>query len=104
MSTDTLPTTGPVHVVAEVLATKRVGAFHHLSLVAPGVGERSRPGSFLAVSVGDGHLGRRALWIHRVAPKAGPRGVVEVVVETRGPGPRALAGLRAGARVDVTGP
>jgi len=96
--------TGPVHVHAEVLAAKTVGAYHHLSLVAPGVGERSRPGSFLAVSVGGAHLGRRAFWIHRVAPMGGHRAVVEVVVEERGPGTRALAALPPGARVEVTGP
>jgi dihydroorotate dehydrogenase electron transfer subunit len=95
---------GPVHVTAEVLAVKRLGAYHHLSLVAPGVGERSRPGSFLAVSVGGGHLGRRAFWIHRVGPMGGHRAVVEIVVGVRGPGTRALAALPAGARVEVTGP
>ncbi|WP_180923669.1 hypothetical protein [Nocardioides marinisabuli] len=68
----------PVHVVAEVLASKRIGAFQHLTLVAPGVGERFRPGTFLAASVGSpgdpagrSHLGRRALWIHQVRPLAG---------------------------------
>ena len=95
---------GPVHGPAEVLAVKTVGAFHHLSLVAPGVGERSRPGSFLAVSVGDGHLARRPFWIHRVGPMGGHRAVVEIVVEPRGPGSRALAALPAGAHLEVTGP
>ncbi|HEY3528398.1 MAG TPA: hypothetical protein VGK78_04560 [Nocardioides sp.] len=111
------PTTGPmaqptthatetraVHTTAEVLATKTVGAYQHVSLVAPGVGERSRPGSFLAFSIGDGHLARRAFWIHRVVSMGGHRAVVEIVVEPRGPGSRALAGLPAGARVEVTGP
>jgi dihydroorotate dehydrogenase electron transfer subunit len=96
--------TGPVHVTAELLATKAVGAFHHLSLVAPGVGERSRPGSFLAVSVGDGHLARRAFWIHRVGPMGGHRAVVEIVVEPRGPGSHALTALPIGAEIAVTGP
>ena len=104
MTTATRTATGPVHVTAEVLATKSVGAFHHLSLVAPDVGERSRPGSFLAVSVGDGHLARRAFWIHRVGPMGGHRAVVEIVVEERGVGSRALAALPAGAPVAVTGP
>jgi dihydroorotate dehydrogenase electron transfer subunit len=98
------PTAGPLHVTAEVLATKAVGAFHHLSLVAPGVGERSRPGSFLAVSMGDGHLARRAYWIHRVGPMGGHRAVVDVVVEPVGAGSRALAALPAGARIAMTGP
>jgi dihydroorotate dehydrogenase electron transfer subunit len=97
-------TIGPVHVTGEVLATKTIGAFHHVSLVLPGVGERSRPGSFLAVSVGDGHLARRAFWIHRVGPMGGHRAVVEIVVEPRGTGTRALAALPVGAAVAVTGP
>jgi dihydroorotate dehydrogenase electron transfer subunit len=95
---------GPLHVSAEVLAAKTVGAYRHLSLVAPGVGERSRSGSFLAVSVGDGHLARRAFWIHRVGPMGGHRAVVDIVVEPRGAGSRALAALPVGARLSVTGP
>jgi len=46
------PPDGPLHVRGEVLAAKTAGAFRHLTLVAAGIGERSRPGSFLAVSVG----------------------------------------------------
>jgi dihydroorotate dehydrogenase electron transfer subunit len=95
---------GPAHVTAEVLAVKSVGAYRHVSLVAPGVGERSRPGSFLAVSVGDGHLARRCFWIHRVGPMGGHRAVVEIVVEPRGAGSRALAALPVGSRLAVTGP
>src|SRR5690348_6005865 len=100
----TSPEHGPLHVSAEVLAVKSVGAFHHLSLVAPEVGERSRPGSFLAVSLNDGHLARRAFWVHRVGPMAGHRAVVELVVEPRGAGSRAVAGLLPGARLPLTGP
>jgi dihydroorotate dehydrogenase electron transfer subunit len=95
---------GPVHVTAEVLAAKTVGAFRHLSLVAPGIGESSRPGSFLAVSVGDARLARRPFWIHRVGPMGGHRAVVDIVIEPRGPGSRELAGLEPGAAVQVTGP
>jgi dihydroorotate dehydrogenase electron transfer subunit len=100
----TSPPVGPVHTTAEVLAARTAGAFTHLSLVAPGIGERSRPGSFVALTVGEGHLARRALWIHRVAPMGGHRAVVEVVVEPRGPGTRALASLTTGSRVWITGP
>jgi dihydroorotate dehydrogenase electron transfer subunit len=103
MTTAAVPVTGPVHLSAEVLATKKVGAFHHLHLVAGDVGERSRPGSFLAVSLA-GHLARRAFWIHRVGPMGGHRAVVEIVVEPRGAGSRALATLPVGARLAVTGP
>ena len=65
----------PLHVTGEVLATKRMGAYRHLTLVAPGIPERFRPGTFVAVSVGGDpgrtHLARRAYWIHRVKPSAG---------------------------------
>jgi dihydroorotate dehydrogenase electron transfer subunit len=95
---------GPLHVTGEVLAAKTVGAHRHLTLVAPGIGERSRPGSFVAVSTGDARLGRRALWIHRVRPMGGHRATLDVVVEPRGSGTRWLAGLVPGAAVEVTGP
>ncbi|MBO0846776.1 MAG: hypothetical protein J2P22_15320 [Nocardioides sp.] len=95
---------GPLHTTAEVLAARTVGAFTHLNLAAPGIGERTRPGSFIALTVGEGHLARRALWVHRVAPMGGHRAVLEVVVEPRGTGTRALATLPPGSRVWVTGP
>ncbi|NYD42056.1 dihydroorotate dehydrogenase electron transfer subunit [Nocardioides panaciterrulae] len=95
---------GPVHVTAELLATKRIGAHHHLTLVAPGVPERFRPGTFIAVSVGESHLARRALWIHRVRPVGGYGAAVEVVVEPRGVGGSWLTRLAPGARLEVTGP
>jgi dihydroorotate dehydrogenase electron transfer subunit len=95
---------GPLHLTGEVLAAKTVGAHRHLTLVAPGIGERSRPGSFVAVSTGDARLGRRALWIHRVRPVGGHRAALDVVVEPRGSGTRWLAGLVPGAAVEVTGP
>ncbi|MBZ5733846.1 hypothetical protein K8Z61_05005 [Nocardioides sp. TRM66260-LWL] len=98
-----------VHVTAEVLMTKRIGAHQHLTLVAPGVGELVRPGSFLAASIGrpgeaTAHLARRPLWIHKVQPMAGYGATVQVVVEPVGPGTRWLAGLAVGDRLDVTGP
>ena len=55
----------PVHVDGEVVATKRVGAYRHLTLTAPGVPEHFRAGNFVAVSV-EGHVARRPLWVHRV--------------------------------------
>jgi dihydroorotate dehydrogenase electron transfer subunit len=98
------PPDGPLHVRGEVLAARTAGAFRHVTLLAPGVGERSRPGSFLAVSVGEATLARRALWIHRVRAVGGHRAAIEVVVEPRGPGTRWLAALPPGAPLEVTGP
>ena len=62
-STQTRPAHTPLHVRGEVLSTKRIGAYRHLTLVAPGIAERHRPGTFVAVSVGHtrprAHLARQ---------------------------------------------
>ncbi|MBF4163189.1 iron-sulfur cluster-binding protein [Nocardioides acrostichi] len=96
------------HVRAEVLASKRIGAYQHLTLVAPGVGERFRPGSFAAVSVGPAgeraRLARRPFWIHQVRPLGGYAATVQLVVEPRGEGSRWLASRQRGDRVEMTGP
>lgn len=98
------PERTPVHVTAEVLTSKRLGAYRLLTLAAPGVPDRFRPGTFVACSTGEGRLGRRALWIHRVKPTGGYGATLEVVVDPVGPGTRWLAGLPVGARFEVTGP
>ncbi len=98
---------GPVQVTGEVLSVKRVGAYHHLTLVAPGVAERFRPGSFLSVAVGgelSDRLLRRAFSIHRVRPTGAYGGTVEVVFAVNGPGTAWLSRTTAGAPVDVVGP
>ncbi len=61
-----------LHVTGEVLDTKRTGAYRHLTLVAPGVAERFRPGTFVAVTLADSaRLARRSYWIHQVRPVGG---------------------------------
>lgn len=96
--------TGPLHVTATVLTSRRVGAYTHLVLVAPGVAERLRPGTFVAVSVDGGRLARRAYWIHRARSAGGHGLTLEIVVEEVGPGSRWLAAQPAGARLELTGP
>ena len=46
---------GPVHVTGELLATKKVGAYRHLTLVAPGIAEGFRPGNFVRRLGGESH-------------------------------------------------
>lgn len=94
----------PVHTTGEVLASKRVGAYQHLTVVAAGIAERFRPGTFVALSVDDTRLARRAMWIHGVRSVGGYGPALQLVVEPRGPGTRWLAALPVGARVEVTGP
>ncbi|UUZ58955.1 hypothetical protein [Nocardioides sp. B-3] len=77
---------GPLHVTGEVLATKKAGAYRHLTITAPGIPHRFRAGNFVAVSVRDGRLARRALWIHRVKESGAFGPTLDVVVSATGPG------------------
>ena len=105
--TGTAPETGPVQVVGEVLGVRRSGLYHHLTLVAPGVPERFRPGTFVAVTVGGAMSEttlRRPLPVHRVRPTGSHGGTVECVFEATDAGTRWLAAAAPGTPVDVVGP
>ena len=94
----------PVHVVGELLATRKVGAHRHLTVAAPGVPEQFRAGNFVAVSVGEGHLARRAMWIHRVKQTGAFGPTLDLVLSVSGSGTAWLAERPVGARLAVTGP
>ena len=94
---------GPVHVTGEVVASKRIGGYRHLTLTAPGVPERFRAGTFVAVTVA-GHVARRALWVHRVRASSAFGPTIDVVVETRGSGTEWLAAQPVGTKIAITGP
>lgn len=108
MSTDVPGSRAPLHVTGEVLSVKRIGAYRHVTLVAPGVAERFRPGNVVAISVGDvvprGLLARRSFWIHRVRPTGAHGATLEVIVDPRGIGSSWFAGLAQGGQVELTGP
>ena len=100
-------TGGPLQVQGQVLSLKRVGAYHHLTLVAPGVAERTRPGQFAALAIGDrtsAQLLRRAFSIYRVRASGVYGGTVEVVFAVHGAGTEWLSRLRQHDPVDVGGP
>ncbi|MEU7876868.1 dihydroorotate dehydrogenase electron transfer subunit [Microbispora bryophytorum] len=95
----------PVQVTGTVLTTRRVDAYHALTVVAPGIADRFRPGHFVTVAVGgrdSSLLTRRAFTIHDVKPDYG--GTVELVFGVRGPGTAWLADLRARDTLDLVGP
>lgn len=102
----------PVHVVGDLLSTRRVGAFHYLTIGAPGIAQRFRPGTFVALSIGGPlgssvsttHLARRGYWIRRVTQVGGYPAGVEIVVQPDGAAGRWLASLEPGAHLEVTGP
>jgi dihydroorotate dehydrogenase electron transfer subunit len=93
-------------VRAEVLSTRRLGAYHSITLVAPEVAERARPGQFLAVRMPEGRefLLRRHFAIHQASRRGGWAGTLEFVVEPSGPGTTWLGSVRAHEFLDVIGP
>ena len=100
-------------VTGELIATHRVGAYHHLTFVAPGVAELAEPGQFVALAVGgdtSANLLRRcfsiyrASSIHRVSPGGAHGGTVDIVVAARGPGTRWLTSLGTQQEVNIVGP
>ncbi|MBC6465442.1 dihydroorotate dehydrogenase electron transfer subunit [Actinomadura alba] len=95
----------PVQAPGTVLTVRKVEAYHAMTLVAPAVAERFRPGQFVALAVGGEHtsrLRRRCFAVYEVKSDYG--GSVEFVFSARDAGTRWLAGRRARDSVDVIGP
>ena len=96
-----------VQVRGEVLSTRRVGEYHQVTLVAPGVAEQVRPGHFVALAVGgetSAHLLRRAFSVYRTQDRGVYGGTIDIVIAEHGPGTRWLAHVRPHDSVDVVGP
>jgi dihydroorotate dehydrogenase electron transfer subunit len=95
----------PAQVSATVLTVRRVDAYYAMTVVAPGIAARFRPGQFVAVAVGGPQtpmLLRRAFSIHEVRPDHG--GTVEFVFAVAGPGTQWLSERRTRDTLDVAGP
>jgi len=96
-----------VQVRGEVLSARRVGDYHAVTVVAPGIADGARPGQFVALGVGGEHssmLLRRAFSIYRVQERGVYGGTVEIVFSVHGKGTAWLAGLHAHDPVDIVGP
>ncbi len=99
--------TGVVQVAGELIATRRVGAYQHLTFVAPGIAELARPGQFVALAVGgdtSANLLRRCFSIHKVSPSGTYGGTVDIVVAAHGPGTTWITRLALHDEVDIVGP
>ncbi len=95
----------PVQVRGTVLTVRRVDAYVAMTVVAPAIATRFRPGQFIAVAVGgpsSSMLARRTFSVHDVRPDHG--GTVEFVFLAREPGAQWLADCRARDVLDVVGP
>ena len=98
---------GPLQVRGEVLSSRKVGEYHHLTLVAPGIADRARPGHFVALAVGGRSTGmvlRRAFSIYRGNSRGVYGGTVDVVFAVSGAGTAWLAEQHPHTPVDVVGP
>jgi len=96
---------GPVQVRGTVLTVRRVDAYYAMTLVAPAIAARFKPGQFITLAVGGADtsmLLARAFSIHDVRPDHG--GTVEIVFAVHGRGTQWLAERRARDVLDVTGP
>jgi dihydroorotate dehydrogenase electron transfer subunit len=95
----------PVQVRGTVLTVRRVDAYVAMTVVAPAIATRFRPGQFVAIAVGgpqSGMLARRTFSVHDVRPDHG--GTVEFVFLPREPGTEWLADCRSRDVLDIVGP
>jgi dihydroorotate dehydrogenase electron transfer subunit len=108
---------GTPQVAGELLANRRVGAYHHLTFAAPAIAQIATPGQFVAIAVGgdtSANLLRRCFSIHQVSvgsdssdgySSSGENaGTVDVIVAARGPGTRWLTDRRPHDEVNLIGP
>jgi dihydroorotate dehydrogenase electron transfer subunit len=93
-------------VRAEVLSARKLGAYHSLTLVAPEIAERARPGQFLSVRMPERRefLLRRHFSIHQASRRGGWAGTLEFAFDVSGPGTSWLSQARAHRFLDVIGP
>lgn len=94
-------------ITGELIANRRVGAYHQLTFAAPDVAELAEPGQFVALAVGgdtSANLLRRCFSIHKVSPRGSDSGTVDIVVAARGAGTRWLTGLSIKDEVNIIGP
>ena len=91
---------------AEILSTRKIGAYQVLTLVAPEIAERARPGQFVAVAMPERRefILRRHFSIHQASRRGGWAGTLEFCVDPLGPGTEWLAQTRAHEFLDVIGP
>jgi len=90
----------------EVLSNRRAGAYHSITLVAPDVADKAKPGQFVEIAVPGGRdfLLRRPFSIHQASRRGGWAGTLEIVLEAGGPGTAWLAGVKTHDVLDVIGP
>lgn len=100
-------TVAPIQVRGEVLDVKRSGSYFVLSVTAPGLPERTRPGHFVNISIGGEESGlilRRAFAIYQVQQRGMYGGTLDLVVSVHGPGTKWISERRRHDTLDIVGP
>jgi len=95
-----------IRTPCEVLSNRRSGAYSSLTLVAPEIAERAKPGQFVEIGVPEGRtfLLRRPFSIHQASRRGGWAGTLEIVFDAVGPGTAWLAEAKPHDTLDVIGP
>jgi dihydroorotate dehydrogenase electron transfer subunit len=90
----------------EVLSNRRTGAYHSVTLVAPEIADKARPGQFVEIAVPGGRdfLLRRPFSIHQASRRGGWAGTLEIVLDAVGPGSEWLSAVKIHDVLDVIGP
>jgi len=93
-------------VRAEILNSRKLGAFQSITLVAPEIADRARPGQFVSVAVPEDRrfILRRNFSIHQASRRGGWAGTLEFVFDPQGSGAEWLAEAKAHQLLDVIGP
>ncbi|HYU93443.1 MAG TPA: dihydroorotate dehydrogenase electron transfer subunit [Actinomycetota bacterium] len=93
-------------VRAEILNSRKLGAFQSITLVAPEIADRARPGQFVSVAVPEDRrfILRRNFSIHQASRRGGWAGTLEFVFDPQGSGAEWLAEAKAHQVLDVIGP
>jgi len=93
-------------VRAEILNARKLGAFQSITLVAPEIADRARPGQFVSVAVPEDRrfILRRNFSIHQASRRGGWAGTLEFVFDPQGSGAEWLAEAKAHQFLDVIGP
>ena len=97
----------PAQWSAAVLARRRSGPYTVLTVSAPRVAERCRPGHYVSLSVAGSDsamLLRRQAWIATSSASGRDGGALELIVDEREPGGARLAATDVGRGVDAIGP
>jgi dihydroorotate dehydrogenase electron transfer subunit len=94
-------------ISAEVISNKKVGPYHHMVFAVGEMAAHSKPGNFVAISVGgeqSSQILRRAFAIYRALDKGPMGGSIELVVAPTGQGSKWLCQRSIGEAVDFVGP